>query len=320
VANDIVFIDENCLIECVDPALMPDYIHELTNVLLELQSCNNESYMTSHYTNIELGYRGVFLYNILFAERCELNLPTEIIRQLNVLLDRCIIPDCTATQHVKLQTATNLNAESSAVYSEAYDMSRRNKDFVGILHRVKGEGRGPANLIAGSNRVGCFLVSEKNDLESFFRKSISVLQPDDSYFISLCKKAFPKLEMHPSIRLANLGLDVKIFSKAVVEHLSFLNDHLVVIGTKCNWDMPTMMQMASAMNVDLSDESSNTKKVEKKMRERDCTFIAESGPVTVRCSYHTKIVYNRGRIHFFPSHKDFPEKVIVGIFDPHLTI
>lgn len=318
--NEIVFIDEDCLIDCIDPAVAPLYIRELTNILLELQRCDNEGYMTSHYTNIELGYGGVFLYDILFCEEHELDLPTEIIRQLNVLLDRCVTPDCDTTLQVKLQAIPNLNVGRSAVYSGAFDMNRTNKDFPGILRRVKGGVNTNAKLIDGGRNVECFLLSERNDLEVFFRKAISVLRPPDSYFISLCKKAFPNLEIHPSIRMANLGVNVSTYAEVVVKHLAFLNDSLIGIGTECNWDMFTMMQMASAMDVDLSDESSNTKKVEKKMRERDCIFVADSGPVTVRCSYHTKILYNRGRIHFFPTHKDFPGKVLVGIFHPHLTI
>jgi hypothetical protein len=320
VASDIVFIDEECLADCNDAELAQNNLNQLTEFLLEIDKNNNEAFMSIPYYDVKLGYREMPLYEILFMDPCPLNIPTEVVRQLGRLLGRCVTPNCDASRLVKVQNASGPLATTSRVYAAAFDRARTDQDYSAILRRVSDGSGSPAIITHVSSDVSCFIVSSKDDLRAFYREAIQVIQPAGEYFVDISRRAFPDLEIHPTVRLENLGLDLNLHIARVVHHLSFLNDHLRRIGDECGWDMFRLIGTASAMNVELSDESTNTKKVEKKMKERDCTFKIGNESVEVRCSYHTKIIFNKGRIHFFPSHEKFPGKTLVGIFHNHLTI
>ncbi|MFJ2549949.1 hypothetical protein ACIOVF_26275 [Pseudomonas sp. NPDC087612] len=132
---------------------------------------------------------------------------------------------------------------------------------------------------------------------------------------------FPNVHFHADIdSLKRMGLSYRDHTETIIDHLSYLNDHATIDFSN---DLPAhIIQLAASKGIDISPESPNTHANAQAMSRRK---IDINGTPLV-CEWHSKITYNKGRIHFHarPSthHENIlkvsKSKVIVGIIAEHL--
>lgn len=145
--------------------------------------------------------------------------------------------------------------------------------------------------------------------------------PDDE-FRTVVPVLFPKIYIHWSnrIKLENFNIS-PIPMKWIVESLSYLNDYAVEDYRK---NPAQFMAEALKKGVNLSPESTKTRKADRMMKEREIQI--DGSPIC--CEWHFKYSKtNGGRIHFhFGYDVGEKEKIktlgfpIVGIFVQHLSI
>jgi len=121
-------------------------------------------------------------------------------------------------------------------------------------------------------------------------------------------------------RLSNLKVCLNTHFELILEHLSYLNDYAFEDYER---DQSIFVAEASSKGVELSGESNNTRGNNSAMKERKIKI--ENHEVT--CELHTKITYNKGRIHFHFGNNLHPDvlkktngKVIIGMLVEHLTV
>lgn len=164
------------------------------------------------------------------------------------------------------------------------------------------------------------LIKDQRSALNYIRNCFWAKSFDESDFWKFSSDCFPSLYIHENIKFKGLGVALnQSLYKWIVEVFSYLND----FGKDKYLESPEQfINHASSKGIELSPESPNTKSSPKKMRERDISIKSQS----VRCEWHAKYQYDRGRIHFHFGNNLLPEitretkgKLIVGIFAKHLT-
>jgi hypothetical protein len=132
---------------------------------------------------------------------------------------------------------------------------------------------------------------------------------------------FPNVHFHADVdNFKRMGLSYRDHTETIINHLSYLSDHAT---SDFSNDLPAqIIQLAASKGIDISPESPNTHASAQAMSRRK---IDINGTPLV-CEWHSKITYNKGRIHFHarPSthHENIlkvsKSKVIVGIIAEHL--
>lgn len=319
-SSEVVYVDEDCLLDHTERELAKSSIEALTEILLELDRNDTPVHIAKPYFEIVLGYNQLPLYEVLFNTPCPLDISQELLRQLTILLERCNELNNIDDVETQLMVQEAEFGVRSHVYSAALARHEAEREYAAIVRRVGGAVSGTALILQAERRAPCFVLCSPSDLISFYRQTIYELQPRGGAFLPAATKAFPKLKFHNSVSLEALDVDLNIHMKTVLIHLSFLNDEFHNVGATCGWDLPRMQAIAATKGIDFSDESSNTKRDVKKMEFRKRDFGTGEASYVICCSYHTKISPTQGRIHFFPSHPRFPNVTLVGIFHRHLPI
>jgi hypothetical protein len=137
----------------------------------------------------------------------------------------------------------------------------------------------------------------------------------------LSELMFPGIYFHAEIgEIKSLGVSFREFADSIIDHLAYLNDHAV--NDFKNPVPAQVIQLAASRGVEISPESPNTHSNIQAMSKRRI----EINGVSLTCEWHTKITYNKGRIHFHArpdAHhqsilKTTRSKLIVGIITEHL--
>jgi len=144
----------------------------------------------------------------------------------------------------------------------------------------------------------------------------------DTEFREIASILFPSIYIHWSNKVKFENFDVgQNPIKWVVESLSFLNDHAVIIFRK---NPSLFIDEALKFGLEISPESTKTRKTSRLMKEREIVIESES----INCEWHFKFHKTEGgRIHFHFGY-DVSDKTkvitsgfpIVGIFAHHLNI
>lgn len=142
-----------------------------------------------------------------------------------------------------------------------------------------------------------FVACALTHIPSCIRQWIISLVPEPAGVSELLPTAFSNLYFHQSRTLEKFYSDFKDKIEKIVSHLSFLNDHAQALFAEHKGQVGEIEKQAmSGFGVELSPESPNTRKNAKAMQEREIT-VAD---MSICCEWHTKIYWDRGRIHFHP--------------------
>lgn len=161
-----------------------------------------------------------------------------------------------------------------------------------------------------------YAIKKKDETSFYVRWLIEERNVTKDQFFSLWETAFPNLQKSDDLSFRRFHGNFTALRDDVVNHLGFLNDHFLTLWQQCNMDFPSVMARArSGCHIDLSNESSKTRRSKSKMKKRVAHF---SGKPVV-CELHTKVRPNINRIHFHPPISDIAlKKMLIGIFVDHL--
>lgn len=187
--------------------------------------------------------------------------------------------------------------------------------------------------------VGGYITGSDYSTEDWWRSSKMCIAFDKKSFLNSLRFLFNALEMPPEqvevfgdlmfpsiyfhanpTDLKRMGIVYREHAQAIIGHLSYLNDFAMADFEN---NLPAqIIQLAASKGVEISPESVNTRGNRGAMARR-CIEINDS---QISCEWHTKLTYDRGRIHFHarPStyHEDIRKvvgsKVIIGLIVEHL--
>ncbi|MDX3454033.1 hypothetical protein PV396_19135 [Streptomyces sp. ME02-8801-2C] len=134
-------------------------------------------------------------------------------------------------------------------------------------------------------------------------------------FFTLTEDAFPGLLFAESLSLSRFKGSYAEVLPWLVQLLGALSDHFAHTLAACSGDQNQVMARFSAMDLDISPESANTKKNAKAWAERNVTYRGS----TYRCEWHGKRLWDRDRVHFSLPIPAYDDRVLVGVFRDHLS-
>ena len=235
----------------------------------------------------------------------------------------------------KLDTVPIKNGLSSSLYNSSGACVREvcvSGSTEIIVHRqIKGEICfallliGPNGPVAGeyhlniegklSNKI--YALRSTSDLLLYARWLIQNISQTEEDFFFLWGRAFPLLLMSNGLTFKRFEGNYQALHNDVLNHLAFLNDDFPHIWRECNEDFVCFQRTAKSSGINLSNEGDNTRKSTRKMKQRVASF--PKGDVV--CELHTKLSYDKNRIHFHPPIKAIGgENVLIGIFVDHLEV
>ena len=139
--------------------------------------------------------------------------------------------------------------------------------------------------------VDVYFVTSIEDHPGFFRLLYEWEDVPESEFFERARLAFPRLEFAADISFRRFQGAYRTLRPTVVDHLGRINDKFPEVFDAQN-GMPGAI--SSYLGIDVSIESSNTRRSESLMRLRDINFRGQ----VYRCEWHSKIEPHRNRIHF----------------------
>ncbi|MEJ3966482.1 hypothetical protein [Citrobacter braakii] len=170
------------------------------------------------------------------------------------------------------------------------------------------------------NPKSMMVVDIKNKIKTYYRiLSVNEMISYSDLTIHL-KDLFPSLYFLPDAKdFSKLGVPHDSCFPTIINHLSYLNDFARDHYLE---DRNSFNRTASSHGIDLSGESSNTRANNRASRER----IRTIENTELRFELHTKVTWNKGRIHFHIGNnlpesvsKITDDKIIIGIVCEHLS-
>lgn len=278
-------------------------------------------------------FPGLSLSDLLFQPRPELELDPLVRKTLQAALFRCVEWNAPSRPERGPQVRIGETLGDAAT--------------VALVHALLGEAHGSACLCLGlrADRSGALEVRDGNGaaqevhfiasramLPTFYRSLFELEDLSAEAYMSNAAHAFPAIAFAPGLssQLSRFHTPYKDVRPAVTHHLAVLNDHFQEVYRQAAFiPVMTTKLLNSSYGVDATRESEQTRHNKKAMRERDVsvTHVLVAGQkvtVTVdrpvRCEWHTKITWNKGRIHFDPGDEQVAGgRLFVGIFHEHLT-
>jgi hypothetical protein len=166
-----------------------------------------------------------------------------------------------------------------------------------------------------SNKV--YALHSLNDLMLYARWKILNISQSEVDFFSVWDSAFPLLLKSDNLTFKRFEGNYLALHKDVLGHLAFLNDNFRQIWDSCGANFVCFQRTSKTHGVELSNEGDNTRKNSGKMQQRVARFSGRD----VVCELHTKLSWNRNRIHFHPPIEALNrESVLIGIFVDHLEV
>jgi hypothetical protein len=167
----------------------------------------------------------------------------------------------------------------------------------------------------GHDEVTMHVMRRPEDAPGFWRGLYTHENVPAESFFTLLQDAFPQLLFADSLRLNHFKGSYPEVLPWLVKLLGALNDHFTRTLADCAGDQNQVMARFSALGLDISPESPNTKKNAKAWEQRN---VDHQG-AAYRCAWHGKRLWDRDRVHFslpIPEHDD---RILVGIFAGHLA-
>lgn len=166
-----------------------------------------------------------------------------------------------------------------------------------------------------SNKL--YALRTPSDLQLYARWLIRNISQSEEDFFSLWDRAFPLLLKSNDLTFKRFDGNYLGLYKDVLNHLAFLNDDFHHIWSECHEDFVCFQRKAKSLGITLSNEGDNTRKSKRKMKQRIASFSKKD----VECELHTKLRYDKNRIHFHPPIATIGGKnVLIGIFVGHLEV
>ncbi|HVE45338.1 MAG TPA: hypothetical protein VNA57_01135 [Acidimicrobiales bacterium] len=250
---------------------------------------------------------GVLLYELLTSD--------EISRDCRVrifgLLDKCGRFDT----HASFYVDPNVEVDGHPVESYAIATvleTQRSAVAIGAFGLVPPYGPGVVKVADASGDGQAVVVTGLESRLAFYRWIYATEDVEEARFFNLVPLAFPYLRFAEGITFRRFEGSYADLRDQVVFHLGKINDGFRTAYVD-HYGRPD--EVSAAMDLDISMESTNTRKSERLMRERDATYDGR----TYRCEWHSKIEPHRNRIHLHPGDDLSDHCVVVGIFVKHLS-
>ncbi|MGW1325055.1 hypothetical protein ACWD64_21245 [Streptomyces antibioticus] len=167
----------------------------------------------------------------------------------------------------------------------------------------------------GDDEVTMHVLRRPEDAPGFWRGLYTHEHVPAGLFFDLTQDAFPQLLFADSLRLQHFKGSYADVLPWLVKLLGALNDHFSRILSDCGGDQNQVMARFSALGLDISPESANTKKNAKAWEER---HVDHDG-ATYCCEWHGKRMWDRDRVHFSLPLPEHDGRILVGIFTGHLA-
>ncbi|AER31636.1 hypothetical protein [Pantoea ananatis] len=296
--NAIFILDERWLINAL--SVIPNSIGHLENIADLVENINEKSnsFILCCSEIYEKQCSDQQLCDVIFGDLARNPISRDALLRLSVMLNSMEMIDI---------TSDNKNIESDAL------KILKEYDFGGLIFNedIVTDWWKPESMM---------VVNEKNNIEKYYRlQSLHEMIPYPELSIHL-DDLFPLLYFLPDAKdFSKLGVSHREHLKTIIEHLSYLNDHA---RNHYLEDRDSFNRTASSHGVDLSGESSNTRSNPSAIRER----IRTIEDMNLGFEMHTKITWNKGRIHFHignnlpASVSEITEgKLIIGIVCEHLS-
>ena len=159
--------------------------------------------------------------------------------------------------------------------------------------------------------VDVYFAASIEDHPGFFRLLYELEDVPESEFFERARLAFPRLVFAADISFRRFQGAYRTLRPKVVDHLGRINDRFPEVYAAQN-GMPT--PISSHLGINVSIESSNTRRSESLMHLRDVEFRGQ----VYRCEWHSKIEPHRNRIHFRVIDGIAKTEILIGIFHEHL--
>ncbi|WAL73013.1 hypothetical protein OU787_16780 [Kitasatospora sp. YST-16] len=167
----------------------------------------------------------------------------------------------------------------------------------------------------GQDEVKMHVLRHPDDTPGFWRGLLTHESIPAERFFSLVDEAFPRLLFADSLRLHHFKGAYADVLPWLVKLLGALDDHFTMTLAECGGDQTQVVRRFSALGLDISPESPNTKKNAKAWEQRNVDY----GGGTFRCEWHGKRLWDRDRVHFSLPIAEYGDRILIGIFVEHLA-
>ncbi|MEX3105120.1 MULTISPECIES: hypothetical protein [unclassified Streptomyces] len=257
------------------------------------------------------------LADALYSPNCEL--PPDERRLLQRLLDKCRSVDVTDTDlpsPVRITDAPWI--EPSWGTAHALSRATTGRAMSCLLPPSHGWPSGwhtvERNTDGARDEVRLHVLTVPEDTLTFWRGVYDHERVPADHFFTLTADAFPRLLFADSLRLNHFKGTYSEVLPWLLKLLAALNDHFGRTLTECGGDQNQVKDRFAALGLDISPESSNTKKNAKAWEQRNVMYQK----ATYRCEWHGKRLWDRDRVHFSLPLAGHNGRVLVGIFTNHL--
>ncbi|MFG2696681.1 hypothetical protein [Kitasatospora sp. NPDC048407] len=310
--------------ECFDWREMPDSVlHEaldaLAEVLQPLADGRTAAFMEPAY-DVECR-PSVTLVDALYSP--DGGLPRDKRALLQQLLGKCrrVEPtEADVPQPVRL--AGGLWREPSWGTAHALSRAAAGRAMSCLLMPYAAEPDWPAGWLtvtraaeAGLDDVTIHVLRLPGDSPGFWRGLLIHENVPAERFFAFVDDAFPRLLFAETLRLHHFKGTYTDVLPWLVDLLGALDDHFARILAECGGDQTQVVRRFSALGLDISPESPNTKKNAKAWEQRNVDY--DGG--TYRCEWHGKRLWDRDRVHFSLPIAAYEDRILIGIFVEHLA-
>lgn len=265
--------------------------------------------------------RSVNLTDALWGKDSEL--PHDERRLLQRLLDKCrMVEETDLPQPVRVPGGSWREPSWGTAHALARSAAGRATSCL-LTWQAPGYEDWPSGWITaeletadGHDEVRLHLLRVPEDTPGFWRgvythETREPLTADR--FFTLTEEAFPGLLFADSLSLSHFKGSYTEVLPWLVQLLGALNDHFAQSLSSCSGDQNQVMARFSAMKLDISPESPNTKNA-RAWEQRNVTYRGTS----YRCEWHGKRLWDRDRVHFSLPIPAYGNRILIGIFTDHL--
>ncbi|MCC9706888.1 hypothetical protein E4N62_17420 [Streptomyces sp. MNU76] len=306
--------------ELTDAAL-PDALDTLATLLEPLADGRKAAFMNAAY-DVECR-PSVTLIDALYS--ADGGLPRDVRARLQTLLGKCkrLDPE-EADLPQPVRVADGPWREPSWGTAHALARAAEGRAMSCLLAPYVEEPDWPSGWVTitrttetGEDEVTAHVLRRPQDAPDFWR-GLYTHAPEPlpaEHFFTLTADAFPRLLFAETLRLHHFKGSYAEVLPWLVKLLGALNDHFTRLLADCGGDQSQVMARFSALGLDISPESPNTRKNAKAWEQRN---VDHAGG-THRCEWHGKRLWDRDRVHFslpIPGHDN---RILIGIFVDHLA-
>lgn len=187
----------------------------------------------------------------------------------------------------------------------------RNRRAIGILSLLPTYCHGQVELADDAGGELVWSVDDRTTRLAFYRSVYKFENLPERDFFELADKAFPGVCFADGVGFRKFEGAYADLRDVVVDHLAVLSDGF---EDALKEHSGVANRISAALGIEVSDESPNTRKSAKLMRQRDVVYKGNS----YRCSWHSKLERHRNRIHFCLGDERTKNRLLIGMFVRHL--